>query len=65
MVDINIFILDVIHTVGPIGEKPNLLQSAYKQSMQVMAENDLKSIVCINNILNIFNILIVNMLFII
>jgi O-acetyl-ADP-ribose deacetylase (regulator of RNase III) len=34
----------VIHTVGPIGEKPRLLLSAYEKSMQVMVENDLKSI---------------------
>ncbi|CAG8496684.1 15591_t:CDS:10 [Funneliformis mosseae] len=35
----------IIHTVGPIGEKPDLLQSAYIRSLEVMTENNLKSIV--------------------
>ncbi|XP_054153343.1 macro domain-containing protein CT2219-like [Oppia nitens] len=34
----------VIHTVGPVGEKPTLLQSCYKTSLDLMAENKLKSI---------------------
>ncbi|CAB4430123.1 unnamed protein product [Rhizophagus irregularis] len=34
----------VIHTVGPVGEKPGLLRSAYVRSMNVMCENNLKSI---------------------
>ncbi|RIA85144.1 hypothetical protein C1645_741808 [Glomus cerebriforme] len=34
----------VIHTVGPVGEKPHLLRSAYKRSLEVMTEKNLKSI---------------------
>ena len=34
----------VIHTVGPIGEHPEELSSCYKTSMDLMKENNLKSI---------------------
>ncbi|GBB93338.1 hypothetical protein RclHR1_02150025 [Rhizophagus clarus] len=34
----------VIHTVGPVGEKQQLLRNAYERSMQVMCENNLKSV---------------------
>ncbi|CAI2188548.1 17663_t:CDS:10, partial [Funneliformis geosporum] len=34
----------IIHTVGPIGEKPDLLHKAYIRSLEVMTENNLKSI---------------------
>ena len=29
----------VIHTVGPVGEKPDLLRAAYQNSMTVAADN--------------------------
>ncbi|CAG2168469.1 unnamed protein product [Oppiella nova] len=35
---------DVIHTVGPVGEKPPLLQSCYRSALDLMAENQLTSI---------------------
>ena len=35
----------VIHTVGPQGEYPDKLMSAYRRSMEVLVENNLKSIV--------------------
>ncbi|KAJ2156305.1 O-acetyl-ADP-ribose deacetylase macrod2 [Coemansia sp. RSA 552] len=34
----------VIHAVGPVGEKPQLLASAYRQSLEVAKENGLRSI---------------------
>ncbi|KAI5736005.1 hypothetical protein M8J77_025370 [Diaphorina citri] len=34
----------VIHTVGPVGEKPALLKSAYQRSLEVMKQNNLRSI---------------------
>lgn len=34
----------VIHTVGPVGEKPPLLESAYQRSLEVMKENNLRTI---------------------
>ncbi|RWS23383.1 MACRO domain-containing protein-like protein [Leptotrombidium deliense] len=34
----------VIHTVGPVGEKPGLLSNCYQNSLRVMEENKLKSI---------------------
>ncbi|KAI8802008.1 hypothetical protein BJ742DRAFT_834763 [Cladochytrium replicatum] len=34
----------IIHTVGPIGENPNLLRSCYKKSLDLMKENELRSI---------------------
>ena len=34
----------VIHTVGPFGEKPDLLKDAYTNSLKVLVENDLKTI---------------------
>ncbi len=37
--------LDVIHTVGPMGEKPKDLQSCYETSLKLMADNNLKTIV--------------------
>ena len=35
----------IIHTVGPRGEKPELLQSCYETCLQLMLQNGLKSIV--------------------
>lgn len=35
---------NVIHTVGPRGEKPKLLKSAYETSLNLMLEHDLKTI---------------------
>lgn len=34
----------MIHTVGPMGEKPDLLSSCYKNSLNVLLENGLKSV---------------------
>ncbi|XP_023020556.1 macro domain-containing protein PG1779 [Leptinotarsa decemlineata] len=34
----------VIHTVGPIGEKPDKLKNCYSNSLKVMLENNLKSV---------------------
>ena len=34
----------VIHTAGPVGERPPLLQSCYKTALDVMANNELTSI---------------------
>ncbi|KAI9479967.1 O-acetyl-ADP-ribose deacetylase macrod2 [Coemansia sp. RSA 989] len=34
----------VIHTVGPIGEKPELLASAYRESLNVAQRNSVRSI---------------------
>lgn len=34
----------MIHTVGPVGEKPDLLNSCYKNSLNILLENGLKSI---------------------
>ncbi|XP_063591845.1 macro domain-containing protein CT2219-like [Penaeus indicus] len=34
----------VIHTVGPIGEKPSMLEQCYRRSMQVALENNIKTI---------------------
>lgn len=36
---------DVISTVGPKGEYPNVLKAAYKNSLEVMTKNNLRSIV--------------------
>lgn len=35
---------DVIHTVGPVGEKPGLLKQCYKNSLGVMHSNKLRTI---------------------
>lgn len=42
------FHTDVIHTVGPQGEKPALLKSAYESSLNLMLENQLRSVVSLN-----------------
>ncbi|ROT80126.1 MACRO domain-containing protein 2 [Penaeus vannamei] len=34
----------VIHTVGPIGEKPSMLEQCYRRSMQVALENNIRTI---------------------
>lgn len=34
----------VIHTVGPIGEKPALLASAYRRSLEVAIENGVRTL---------------------
>ncbi|CAG0916043.1 unnamed protein product [Notodromas monacha] len=34
----------VIHTVGPVGEKEQLLRSCYESCFQIMLENDIRSI---------------------
>ncbi|CAH1757565.1 15502_t:CDS:2 [Entrophospora sp. SA101] len=34
----------IIHTVGPVGEHEELLNSAYRRSLEVMIDNNLKSI---------------------
>ena len=36
---------DVIHTVGPIGEKPWLLESAYKKCLEIVKQENLRSVV--------------------
>lgn len=38
-------ILDVIHTVGPKGEKPDLLQKAYESCLDLAVEKKLRTIV--------------------
>ena len=35
----------MISTVGPKGEYPNVLKAAYKNSLEVMIKNNLRSIV--------------------
>lgn len=37
-------ILDVIHTVGPQGEKPDKLRECYKNSLLLAKENNLRTI---------------------
>ena len=39
------FSTDVIHTVGPRGENPDLLMSCYANCLELMAENGLRTIV--------------------
>lgn len=34
----------MIHTVGPVGEKPILLNSCYDNALNIMFENNLRSI---------------------
>lgn len=34
----------VIHTVGPVGEKPGKLESAYRRCLEVALENELRTI---------------------
>lgn len=34
----------VIHTVGPMGEKPDLLYSCYKNSLDLMKKNELTTV---------------------
>lgn len=41
---ISFFVADVIHTVGPQGEKPQLLAECYKNSLELMTSNGLKTI---------------------
>ena len=38
-------ISDVIHTVGPIGEKPDKLRCAYTRCLQVARENNVRTVV--------------------
>lgn len=37
-------VLDIIHTVGPQGEKPDLLARCYKNSLELMSTNKLTTI---------------------
>ena len=39
-----LYVTDVIHTVGPRGEKPDLLRSCYSASLDLMSKNKLRSI---------------------
>lgn len=34
----------VIHTVGPVGEKPDVLESSYRKSLQVAVDNGVRTI---------------------
>lgn len=34
----------MIHTVGPVGEKPGLLKNCYKNCLDIMLQNKLRSI---------------------
>ncbi len=34
----------ILHTVGPIGEKPDLLYNCYKNSLDLLRDNDLTTI---------------------
>jgi O-acetyl-ADP-ribose deacetylase (regulator of RNase III) len=36
---------DVIHTVGPQGEKPDKLESCYKKSLELLTANKLRTVV--------------------
>lgn len=38
------FVSDVIHTVGPVGEKPGLLKQCYKSCLEIMHSKKLRSI---------------------
>ena len=38
---------DVIHAVGPMGEKPELLRSVYKSILRICDEKKLASVVSI------------------
>ena len=40
-------IIDVIHTVGPQGIKPEKLQSCYNTSLKILTEQNLRTIVSI------------------
>lgn len=37
-------LIDVIHTVGPQSEKPAILANCYRNSLQTLADNQLRSI---------------------
>lgn len=39
-----VLILDVIHTVGPQGEKPTFLSQCYQNSLNLMLKNKLKTV---------------------
>ena len=36
---------DVIHTVGPIGQRENLLKSCYRKCLQLVKKHEVKSVV--------------------
>ena len=38
------FYVDIIHCVGPVGEKPDLLASCYKSALDTLVQNKLKSV---------------------
>lgn len=38
-------VTDVIHTVGPQGEIPDVLQACYTNSLNLLVQNGLKSVV--------------------
>lgn len=44
MVIVLLSVTDVIHTVGPQGEKPGLLQGCYRNCLKIMSEKKLRSI---------------------
>ena len=50
---------NIIHTVGPRWEKPELLQSCYESCLDLMLQNGLKSIVSLQGF-SMFNCLCVN-----
>ena len=43
-----IFILDIIHTVGPQGVKPQKLQSCYDTSLNILVQQNLRSVVSLS-----------------
>jgi len=51
----------VIHTVGPMGEKPELLASCYRKSLQLAVDNNLKTIVRYNSMHITNNLFIIDL----
>lgn len=37
----------ILHSVGPAGEKPDLLRNCYETALNLAKQNELKTIVCI------------------
>ncbi|KAF6772569.1 hypothetical protein AHF37_08377 [Paragonimus kellicotti] len=40
----NLSLEDIIHCVGPVGEKPDLLQSTYQRALELCTENEVQTI---------------------
>ena len=52
-----VFYVDVIHTVGPRGEKPELLKLCYERCLELSLENNIRTIVNIS--IPVFTVLLI------